>query len=131
MANSAQDTSLRGRCVLIVEDEMLVAMELDDLLRGHGCTVLGPAATIKTAIALIATVRPDAALLDLNLSGHTAVPVAAALNGQEVPFVIVSGYSETHLQAPELSRAPRLAKPVDHARFLGELGMLLAEKPLP
>ena len=128
MANSARDSSLH---VLIVEDEMLVAMELEDILRAQGYSVLGPAASIKTAIALIAIARPDAALLDLNLSGHSAVPVAATLNGHNVPFVIVSGYSETHLQAPELSRAPRLAKPVDHARLVGELGRLLAERPLP
>lgn len=111
--------------MLIVEDEMLVAMELDSLLRDQGCTVLGPAATVKRAIALIAEERPDAALLDLNLNGQPAIPVAAELNRQGVPFIIVSGYSKTHMQAPELSRARRLAKPVERQRLLGELGQLL------
>jgi two-component system, response regulator PdtaR len=112
--------------VLIVEDEMLVAMELDGLLREQGCTVLGPAATVRRAIALIAEGRPDAALLDINLNGHSAVPVAAALNGRGVPFIIVSGYSSTQLQAPELDQAPRVPKPVSHARLLGKLSQLLA-----
>ena len=112
--------------MLVVEDEMLVALELECVLRKQGCIVLGPAASVPRALALIGEGRPDAALLDLNLNGQSALPVAAALNGRSVPFLIVSGYSETQSQAPELSRAPRLAKPVDHPRLLRELTRLLA-----
>lgn len=125
MAN-ADSSILRGRHVLVVEDEMLVAMELEWVLRERGCIVLGPAATVDRAVALIGEGRPDAALLDLNLNGQSALPVAAALNGRGVPFVVVSGYSETQSQAPELSRAPWLAKPVDHPRLVRELTRLLA-----
>jgi DNA-binding response OmpR family regulator len=115
--------------VLVVEDEILVAMELDSVLRAQECTVLGPAATVDRAVALIGEGRPDAALLDLNLSGQSALPVAAALNAQGVPFVVVSGYSETRSQAPELSRAPRLAKPVSHRQLLHALRRVLMTVP--
>ena len=87
---------------------------------------MGPAATVDRAVALIGEGRPDVAVLDLNLRGQSGLPVATALTGRGVPFVVVSGYSETQLPAPELSRAPRLSKPVDHRRLLGELTRLLA-----
>jgi DNA-binding response OmpR family regulator len=90
---------LRGRRVLVVEDEMLLAMEFDTVLRGQGCIVLGPVATVGRALTLIDEATPeappDAAILDLNLRGHSSLPVAAALNGRKVPFLVVSGYSSS------------------------------------
>ena len=129
MSNANTDSALRGRRVLIIEDEMLVAMELENVLRNHRCNVLGPAETVERAIALIGEGRPEAAVLDLHLNGQSALPVAAALNARGVPFVVVSGYSKTQLQARELSRAPWLAKPVDHPKLLRELTRLLAMVP--
>jgi DNA-binding response OmpR family regulator len=126
MAKPGDDSTLRGRRVLLVEDEVLVAMELESVLGEQGCVVVGPAPTVARAIALIGQGGPEAALLDLNLGGQSTLPVAAALNAHGVPFLIVSGYSETQMQAPELSRAPRLAKPVDHQKLLSQLTRLLA-----
>jgi CheY-like chemotaxis protein len=129
MANPGAGSTLQGRRVLVVEDEVLVAMELESVLRKQGCTVLGPAATVERALALIGDEGPEAALLDLNLSGQSALPVAAALDARGIPFVVVSGYGEAQMQAPELSRAPRLVKPVHHSRLLRELTRLLAMVP--
>jgi hypothetical protein len=52
---------LRGRSVLVVEDEMLVAMELESLLEQQGCAVLGPAKAAVSALALLDREQPDAA----------------------------------------------------------------------
>jgi DNA-binding response OmpR family regulator len=120
------DGGLQGRRVLVVEDEALLAMELDGVLRQQGCTVLGPAATVDRAVALIGAGRPEAALLDLNLDGRSALPVAAALNARGVPFLVVSGYGEAQSRAPELSRAPRLAKPVHPSKLVRKLVRKLA-----
>lgn len=117
--------SLRGRRVLIVEDEMLVAMELESLLRERGCTVLGPAPTLARALALLEQERPDAALLDLNLNGKQTTPVAAALSARDVPFVVVTGYAAVEADAPELQRAPRLNKPVDHRNLVRVLAAVI------
>src|SRR5215212_8822543 len=68
-----------GRLVLVVEDEFLIAMDLELLLRRHGWRVLGPAATVAEALRLLADERPDVALLDLNLRGELATPVAEEL----------------------------------------------------
>jgi DNA-binding NarL/FixJ family response regulator len=120
-----QDRSdvLRGRRVMIVEDEMLVAMELEDLLVEQGCAVLGPAPSADRALALLDEELPDAAILDVNLNGHTAMPVVTALNAQGVPFMLATGYG--HTLQPELRDAPRIDKPVDHDKLVRVLAHLL------
>jgi DNA-binding NtrC family response regulator len=114
---------LRGRQVMIVEDEMLLAMELESLLEEMGCSVIGPAPNVDRALALLDQQRPDAAILDVNLNGQAAMPVAAALNEQHVPFVLATGYSD-ELQ-PEMQDAPRLSKPVNHTDLLRALVQVL------
>ncbi len=114
---------LRGRRIMIVEDEMLVAMELEALLAEQGCAVIGPAPTADRALALLAEGLPDAAILDVNLNGQTATPVAAALRAQNVPFLLATGYSQS-LQA-ELKDTPRVDKPVNHERLVQALTQLL------
>ena len=58
-----------GRLVLVVEDEFLIALDLELLLRRHGWRVLGPAATVDQALRLLRGETPDVALLDVNLRG--------------------------------------------------------------
>jgi DNA-binding NtrC family response regulator len=103
---------LAGRRILIVEDEFLLAMELELLVRRRGCLVLGPASSVEHALALIDGEPPDAALLDVNLKGERATPIAAALIARGVPFVLITGYSRPQLSEPELRDAPRIDKPV-------------------
>ena len=119
---------LQGRRILIVEDEMLVAMELEQMLAEHGCEILGPASTIDRALALLQRQRPDAAVLDVNLNGTTVAPVAAALREQHVPFVLATGYGGNQAMQPELRGAPRLDKPVNHPRLIRALAGVLAAK---
>jgi len=107
-----QSASLAGRRVLVVEDEFLLAMELEDLLARGGCRVLGPAASVRQALAMLEGERPDFALLDVNLKGERATPVAAALRERGVPYVLITGYSEAQLNEPELRNAPRVDKPL-------------------
>jgi CheY-like chemotaxis protein len=114
---------LRGRRIMVVEDEMLVAMELESLLAEQGCAVVGPAPTADRALALLDEGLPDAAILDVNLNGHTALPVAAALSAQGVPFLLATGYGNS-LQ-PELKGAPRVDKPVNHEQLVRTLAHLL------
>lgn len=103
---------------MIVEDEMLVAMEMESLLEDQGCTVVGPVATVERALALIDQEQPEAAILDVNLDGQTAIPVAAALNARGVPFLLATGYGGAQAEEPELKDAPRIDKPVSHDRLM-------------
>jgi CheY-like chemotaxis protein len=105
-------TRLSGRRVLVVEDEALVAMLVEDALLDAGASVIGPAATVAEALALLERETPEAAVLDLNLAGETSTPVADALAARGVPFVVATGYGADGLP-PGHAAVPVLAKPYD------------------
>ncbi len=118
--------ALRGRRVLVIEDEMLVAMEFESLLERQGCAVVGPASTVDRALSLLDHDQPDAALLDLNLNGEPATAVAVALRTRGVPFVLVTGYGEAQSSSePELQDAPRVDKPVNHHALVRALARII------
>jgi CheY-like chemotaxis protein len=116
---------LAGHRILIVEDEFLLAMELEALLEGRGCMVLGPVATIDRALAVLDDQRPAVAILDLNLKGERSTPVAAALQTRGVPFVLLTGYTRAQSSEPELEGAPRLDKPVHSKELVSVLAQVL------
>jgi CheY-like chemotaxis protein len=91
---------------VIVEDEGLLAMEIESLLAELGCSVLGPVPSVDGALALLDQQRPEAAIVDVSLDGQTALPVVAALTAQGVPFVLTTGY--TRVLQPELQGPPRV-----------------------
>ena len=128
MAGHGAGAVLAGRRILVAEDELLIAMQLEDLLSEQGCRILGPAATIEAALALLAD-RPDAVLLDGNLRGRISAPVAAEMRGRGIPFIVVSGYGPDQLGEPELAGAPWLRKPIDERALVEALAGLLREAP--
>ena len=113
----------RPPVVLVVEDEFLIAMDLELLLERHGWRVLGPAATVAAALRLLEQSEepPDAALLDVNLQDELVTPVAAALKGRGVPFVLASAYDPLDHIAPALAAVPNVGKPFDKERLLAAL----------
>jgi two-component system, response regulator PdtaR len=117
-----------GRLVLVVEDEFLIAMDLELLLRRHGWRVLGPAATVDQALRLLRDGEtPDVALLDVNLGGEPVTPVAAALRARGVPFVLASAYPVPALAAAALAGALNVGKPpTDERRLLAALAQAAA-----
>lgn len=108
---------------MIVEDETLVAMELESIVADQGGIVIGPVPNTERALALLDRERPDAAILDVNLNGSTVAPVAAALTEQGVPFVLATGYGKA--PPPELQGAPLVEKPVNHAQLVRALARIL------
>lgn len=85
-------SGLAGRRVLVVEDEALIAMEIETALLGAGCHVLGPVATIPEALHLLRTTLPDAALLDVQVADERSFGVADRLAAKGVPFVFATGF---------------------------------------
>ena len=79
--------------VLLVEDDGLVGLDMKATLEHAGYEVLGPVATVAGALAVIASTKLDAALLDVNLSGEKSYALVDALAARAVPFVITTGYS--------------------------------------
>lgn len=106
---SDKHAALAGLRLLIVEDEMLVAMLLEDLLGSVGCEVV-KAPNVAKALALIESEQIDGALLDVNLHGGRAYPVATELKQRDIPFVFTTGYDENAIDECWRDR-PVLRKP--------------------
>jgi two-component SAPR family response regulator len=105
--------------VLVVEDEFLLAMELEALILAQGWRVLGPVASVEEALDLLGTQLPDVAVLDVNLHGVMVTPVAEALERQNIPFVLVTAYQPSRLQGSAvLAQAVNVGKPVGERRLV-------------
>ncbi|MBU4433633.1 MAG: PAS domain-containing protein [Alphaproteobacteria bacterium] len=109
--------TLRDQRVLIVEDEVLVAMDLARVLTQAGALVVGPAGSVEDALALVALGAFDRAILDVNLGGRMVTPVATALSERGIPFVYLTGYQE-----PRVEGGPVLHKPASLEKLLAVLG---------
>jgi DNA-binding response OmpR family regulator len=102
------------KSVLVVEDEFLVALDMEMILTDAGFDVLGPAGSVADALRLINLHQPNAALLDNNLNGQSVSPVADALSARRVPFAFVTGNDRDSLP-DAFSDAPLVRKPYDPA----------------
>lgn len=98
--------------LLLIEDQALIAMELESLVEELGHEVLAIGTTLDNALALVGewAAELDGALLDVDLGGCNSLPVAEALRGSGVPFVICTGYAETDIARLGFD-APSLVKP--------------------
>src|ERR1051326_5450675 len=102
--------TLAGRRILIVEDELLVAMTLEDILRSESCVIVGPSPRVEPALKAAREEPLDAAILDVNLAGKRIDPIAEALADRKIPFVFTTGYDRSMLPAAHAAR-PALTKP--------------------
>jgi DNA-binding NtrC family response regulator len=88
---------LKGKRILVVEDEALIAVMVEDMLAEMGSVVVGPAATIEKALALARAETLDGAVLDVNVRGERIDPVADVLAARGVPMLFATGYGEVRL----------------------------------
>ena len=113
-------------CVLVVEDEPFIALDLVATLDEAGFAVAGPCGTVTAALDALRAQRPDAAVIDVNLNGKASAPVAAALQAARVPFIVVTAYSST-ASFPEFRGSLVLFKPVPPRSLLKVIKMLLGQ----
>jgi CheY-like chemotaxis protein len=116
---------LRGKRVLLVEDEPIVSMVAEDILQDLGAEVVGPAAHLDEALALARAERVDLALLDVNLNGRMSSPVAEALRARSIPYVFATGYDAAPGNGLDLD-APVVQKPYTQDDIEAVLGRLAA-----
>ena len=112
----SEATSLEGLRLLVVEDEMLVALALEEMLGDFGCVVVDVAGTVDRGLALADKLTLDGAILDINLGGEKVFPVAQRLAERGVPFVFCTAYGAAALPAC-FAKAPTLAKPYNEQRL--------------
>lgn len=110
-------TGLQGLRVLVVEDEMLIAAELEATLEDLGCHVVGPFARVAQALTALDAdgLELDAAVLDVNVRGEMIFPVAEALKARGVPMVFCTGYADLPNLPEPLHGHVRLSKPCSAA----------------
>jgi DNA-binding response OmpR family regulator len=109
-ARSLTDDGRDNARILIVEDEPMLAFVLEEFLTDAGFEIAGVAGRLEMALAMIESRVFDAAILDANLAGVSAGPVATALTARGLPFIVVSGYLPEQ-QPSAFSGALRLQKP--------------------
>lgn len=114
-------SSLAGFRVFAVEDESLVAMQLEDILDDLGCVSAGFAMRVDRALAMLeASPGIDAAILDMNVAGMKVYPVAERLRELGVPIVFATGYGLDGI-AEEWRVFPVLQKPYTAEQIAGAL----------
>ena len=131
---TAQQTSAKGReqakalpRVLIAEDEFLIAVMLEDDLRGNGYDVVGPFTRMREAREAAASEAFELAVLDINMNGEMAYPIADVLVARGIPFIFLSGYGNATLPE-QLKGVPCLPKPCDPVQLLAEIRRVLSRQ---
>jgi DNA-binding response OmpR family regulator len=102
--------SLSGHRILVVEDEIIIAMQLEGVLLDAGAEVIGPAMSASEACDLIDTNRITVAILDVRLSMGDSLAVAQRLVADGIPFIFHTGNAE-RLRASPWPQAPVVRKP--------------------
>jgi DNA-binding response OmpR family regulator len=110
MLQSTSSEGLKGKRVLIVEDELLIAMMLETEIKSTGAVVVGPVARVKAALRKVEADTPAAAVLDVRLHDEDVFPVADALVGRGIPFFFLSGHGADGLP-PRYAGVRCIAKP--------------------
>ncbi|WP_312222836.1 response regulator [Rhizobium rhizoryzae] len=97
--------------VLVLEDDMLLAMDMEDHLISRGFQVHGPFGRVGDAMDSIGDLEIDLAIVDLNLNGEFSFPVIELLNQRSVPVIVCSGYVELPEVRTRLQGIPHVGKP--------------------
>ena len=105
MPQADRNAVLRGKRVLVVEDEPFIALALEEMVVELGCTLAGSVAQIADALVLIEAGSVDAAVLDVNLGLEKVDPVADALAALGCPFVFTTGYGRVGVPSAYSDRA--------------------------
>jgi DNA-binding NtrC family response regulator len=121
------DASLSQLRILVVEDEGLIALNLELMLRRFGCEVVGLISEVGDVIDAVKKHHPDGVLLDVNLRGRKVFDVLPELISFGVPCALSSGYDDPMLFPAAFRNLPRIAKPFDESalrRVCVEFGAL-------
>ncbi|WP_158047670.1 response regulator [Skermanella pratensis] len=130
MTQKTPTASAAGQRVLVVEDEMFIAMGISLHLKDAGYLVIGPAGRLDKAMDLARSEMVDAALLDVNLRSDTVYPVADILTARDIPFTFLTGYNRESLP-DRFGDGHILKKPFQTKELIRIVGTMLVKKRAP
>lgn len=111
--------------ILVVEDESLIAMNLEMILEDLGHSVIGPVMTLRDLEKMLeGDFRADAAILDVNIAGEHIFPYARRLADLGVPLLFASGYGASGI-SEDLAHHPVVPKPYTEEEIAGMLDTML------
>lgn len=114
--------------VLLVEDNVIIALDLAELVRETGAEPVGPVASVADALAELGRGGVEAAILDINLGEEDTLAVADELERRRIPFAFATGYSPQDILPPARAGTPVLAKPYSGAEVRDVLALLQAQR---
>jgi light-regulated signal transduction histidine kinase (bacteriophytochrome)/ActR/RegA family two-component response regulator len=127
-ATMTETDSLHGLTALIVEDNMIIALDAEQILLDNGIAKVFTAASVADALTIIDTEALDVAMLDVNLGSETSFSLVGPLNRKNIPFIFVTGYGEA-LDLPEGAEAAEaIKKPFADHQMLSALSRANARK---
>lgn len=121
-------SSLENKRILILEDDPLLALDLEDFFTEVGAKVIGPVSSVEQALQAVSC-GIDGAVLDLNLRGVYSYPVIEILAKAGTPLVVCSGYAELPDTRTELTDIVLLPKPCDLRVLQARLAEQIAATP--
>ncbi|WP_158625455.1 response regulator, partial [Asaia sp. W19] len=121
IATAAQSELLHSAYVLLVEDQLLIAMETEQALGAYGVRNIRTVSSVYEALQAIRERAPDVALLDFNLGKESSHEVATLLRKKRIPFLFATGYADRTMIPREFQDVPVLRKPYSIKNAVQEL----------
>ncbi len=116
---------LSGRHILIVEDDMMQAWRMGDIVSERGGAVPTVIFDLERARTALDKEFIDCAVIDVNLNGTLSFPLAEELRRRGIPFLFCTAYADAVMVHPSAAEVPRLDKPVIEAELINTLVKLL------
>lgn len=113
--------------VLLVEDQMLIAMDVENMLEDNGIKLIETATSSAMAMEKLKSYAPDIAILDINLGSDTSIPVARELHRRGIPFMFATGYADGSMVPDEFGTVPLIRKPYDEGALMAGIGFLVGD----
>ncbi len=124
----ASNQSLHGKRILVVEDQALVALDLQAMLEDDGAAVIGPFGGLAAALGAVSGQAIDAAILDVDLGEEDVLPLADRLVERGVPFVFHTGHAEIGRLRARYDGAPVVLKPAPPGEVIRRLAGAIASR---
>lgn len=125
-AMQTDNARLQDKSILIVEDQLLIAMDVEQALAERGISKIRTVSSVYEALQAIRASQPDFALLDFNLGDETSTEVARTLQDARIPFLFATGYADHSMIPAEFRHIPVVRKPYAPETLMREMEKLIS-----